>query len=50
MGFPPDQVDRMSLWQLNAAAAGFSEAQGAQLDAGLSEDEFQDISGWLDGG
>lgn len=50
MGFPPDQVDRMSLWQLNAAAAGFSEAHGAEMETGLSDSEFKEISEMLDGG
>lgn len=50
MGFSPDQVDRMSLWQLNAAEAGWDEAHGTEMDTGLSENEFQEISEWLDGG
>lgn len=50
MHFSADQVDKMSLWQLNAQAAGVSQYNGSEMDTGLSENEFQEISEWLDGG
>ncbi len=41
MGFPPQQVDRMSLWQFQAAYAGWAEANGATVEEDLSEDEWK---------
>lgn len=48
MGFPPHAVDRMSLWQLAACAAGWAEANGAEMASGLSSDEFDAAAAALD--
>lgn len=30
MGFSPDQVDRMTFWQMGACIAGFNKANGGE--------------------
>lgn len=40
MGWTPDQVEASSLWQFQAAYAGWAKANGAEVDDGLSADEF----------
>lgn len=41
MGWTPQQVERMSLWQFWAAYAGWAEANGATVEEDLSEDEWK---------
>ncbi len=41
MGFTAQQVDKMSLWQFQAAYAGWAEANGATVDEDLSEDDWK---------
>ncbi len=48
MGFTPDQVEAMSLWQFHAARAGWLAAQGVKMRAPHSEDAFEAASALLD--
>lgn len=41
MGFTPRQVDDMSLWQFQAAYAGWAEANGATVEEDLSEEDWK---------
>ncbi len=44
MGFAPDQVDRMSLWQFMACLDGWKAAHGVEeKPAPPSADEFHDM-------
>ena len=44
MGFAPDQVDRMSLWQFVACVDGWKTANGVEdKPAAPSADEFHDM-------
>lgn len=44
MGFAPDQVDRMSLWQFIACLDGWKAANGAEdKPEPPSADEFHDM-------
>lgn len=43
MGYRPEDVDRMSVWQFNAAAIGWSK----QYETGMSEGEKDEIWQWL---
>lgn len=46
MGFVPDAVDRMSLWQFSAALDGYLAAHGQ--DSGLTSAERDRASALLD--
>jgi hypothetical protein len=46
MGFPPYEVDRMSLWQFRACLAGWAEANGGTT--GMTADEFAAAAAALD--
>lgn len=46
MGFSPREVDAMSLWQFQAAIAGWIEAHGGE--SGLSVAEFRELSDMID--
>lgn len=47
MGFTPQQVNEMSMWQFLAAVDGYVKANSAEDTGGLSESEKDDIAGWL---
>lgn len=46
MGFAPDQIDRMSLWQFMACVEGYMKANGSG-GGGLSESEQDEIWEWM---
>lgn len=46
MGFSPRDVDAFSLWQFQAAIAGWNEAHGGSR--GLTADEFRELSDMID--
>ncbi len=48
MGFTPQEVEAMSLWQFQAASVGWAEANGAKADGGLTQDEFERAAAALD--
>lgn len=41
MGFTPREVDDMSLWQFQAAYAGWAAANGAKVEDELTDDEWK---------
>lgn len=41
MGYTPQEVDAMSLWQFHAAYVGWAEANGAKVEDEISEDEWK---------
>jgi hypothetical protein len=43
MGMSPSEVDRLSIWQLMAAADGYADAHSPDGGAGLSEAEKDDL-------
>lgn len=44
MGFPPQTVDRMSLWQFMAALDGWRTAHGQKKSVGdMSDDRLRDL-------
>ncbi len=48
MGFTPQQVNDMSMWQFNAALEGYVEANSADDGAGkLSEKEADELWEWM---
>lgn len=47
MGFTPQDVDRMSVWQFSAALNGFIRANSSKDDKKLSEAERSEISDWI---
>lgn len=47
MGFSPDEVDRMSLWQFMAAAEGFARANDPDAAKELSAGEADDLWKWM---
>ncbi|MET3601811.1 hypothetical protein [Martelella mangrovi] len=48
MGFTPQQVNEMSMWQFNAALEGYVEANSADESAGkLSQSEADEIWEWM---
>lgn len=49
IGWTPQQVDEMSLWQFRAAAEGYREAHAPDGAArGLSDEEFRSLAEWID--
>lgn len=49
MGFTPQAVDEMSLWQFGAAANGYREAHAPAGQApSLSDEEFRSLSNLID--
>lgn len=52
MGFTPQQVDDMSMWQFFAALNGYIDANTPRQANKLTEFEIEDIfdSGWLESG
>jgi hypothetical protein len=47
MGFSPQQVDRMSMWQFLAALNGYVKANSGGKEA-LTEAEKDDLWAWID--
>lgn len=51
MGFSPQQMDDMSLWQINAVFEGWNKAHSSQDDEKpghkLSDKEKDDIWAWM---
>ncbi len=47
MGFSPQQVRAMSVWQFSAAWEGFVAANSPE-DHGLSEKEADDLWSWIE--
>lgn len=47
MGFSPQQVDAMSVWQYVAAVEGYQKAHDPKGDGKLAPDEVDDIAEWL---
>lgn len=48
MGFTPQQVNEMSMWQFNAALEGYVEANIAGDKAGkMSDGEAEEIWEWM---
>lgn len=46
MGFSPQQVNEMSVWQFLAASEGYIKANSPE-DGGLSEKEKDELWDWL---
>lgn len=47
MGFTPQQVDQMSMWQYLAAVEGYVKANSAEDSKGLSSREADDLWEWM---
>lgn len=47
MGFTPQQVNAMSVWQFEAAVAGYIAANSASDGNKLSEGEADDLFDWI---
>ncbi len=47
MGFTPQQVDVMSMWQFRAAVNGYVAANSPQTGAKLSEEEANELFDWI---
>lgn len=47
MGFTPQQIDGMSMWQFMAAAEGFARANDPKVAERLTEGEKDDLAAWL---
>lgn len=50
MGFSPQQVDQMSMWQFYAALNGHIELNTPKSKEKLSEDELDDLADWIEMG
>lgn len=48
MGFSPRDVERMSLWQFQAAVAGWAKAQGGDVETEWTAAEFEAASAAAD--
>lgn len=48
MGFTPQEVEAMSLWQFHAAYAGWARAQGADTAENLSDEDIERAAAALD--
>lgn len=44
MGFPPAEVDAMSLWQFHACTDGWSAANGGEQSKEMSDADFKAAS------
>lgn len=47
MGFSPQQVNQMSMWQYFAAVNGYIEANTPKDNAKLSASEVDELADWL---
>lgn len=50
MGFSPQQINAMSMFQYFAALDGFIAANSADEDKKLTQDEKDELWEWIDGG
>lgn len=48
MGFTPQQVNEMSLWQFQAAVNGYADAHTPEADQGLDQQEIKELSELID--
>lgn len=48
MGFPPREVDLMSLWQFQACRAGWRAAQGVKMREPTSAGDHDEAAALLD--
>ena len=48
MGFSPQQIDRMSVWQYLAALDGYIAANNPDAANSLSADEIDELWAWLE--
>lgn len=48
MGFTPEQVRRMSLWEWSAVVNGYIEANSPKDAGKLSESEKDELFAWID--
>jgi len=49
MGFTPQEIDRMSIWQYAATIDGFNAAHDPDAGKALSEAERDDLWEWMQG-
>ena len=47
LGFSPQQVDAMSMWQFMAAVEGYAEAQNPKKQDRLSTEDKDELAAWL---
>lgn len=48
IGYTPQEIDRMSIWQYMAAVEGYAEANSSdKADNKLSEAEKNDLAEWM---
>ena len=47
MGFTPQEVGRMSVWQYMAALDGYIAANSAEDDKSLSSKERDELADWM---
>lgn len=47
MGFTPQQVGAMSLWQFHAAVNGYVAAHTPKDKQSLSDDEAEELYNWI---
>lgn len=50
MGFSPQQIDQMSMWQYYAVLFGFVEQNSPKSKEKLSDADIDELSDWLDAG
>lgn len=50
MGFTPQQVNDMSMWQFFAALNGFNEANSPKKKGEFTEEEADAFLDWVEGG
>lgn len=48
MGFTPQQIDAMSLWQFQSAVNGYADAHDPDGDKGLDQEELNELSQLID--
>lgn len=47
LGFSPQQVDAMSMWQFMAAVEGYAAAHNPKKPGSLSESDKDELAAWL---
>lgn len=50
IGFSPEQVKDMSIWEFNAALVGYANAHSSADKNKLSEEEATDLFDWIEAG
>lgn len=48
MSMSPRQVDKLSLWEMNAAIAGYISANGGDVAESLSDAEVEELGAFID--